>query len=75
MTPRLLLSEHPQPLPTHVKTSPERLRTHAVHYAENLWLPMHIPHYGLTVAMTYLEKAEMDGQMEGGGGIEARYVL
>lgn len=30
---------------------------------------MHIPHYGLTVA--YLEKAEMDGQMEAGGGMEA----
>ncbi len=32
---------------------------------------MHIPQYGLTVASQYLEKAEMDGQMEGGGGIEA----
>lgn len=32
---------------------------------------MHIPHYGLTVASQYLENAEMDGQMEGGGGIEA----
>lgn len=35
---------------------------------------MHIPHYGLTVALKCLEKAEMDGQLEGGGGIEARMV-
>lgn len=33
---------------------------------------MHIPHYGLTVALKYLKKAEVEGQMEGGGGIEAR---
>lgn len=58
---------------THVQTQPpERLRTHAIKYAINPWLHMHIPHYGLTVALQYLEKAEMDGQMEGGGGIEAR---
>lgn len=35
---------------------------------------MHIPHYELTVAMKYLVKAEADGQMEGGGGIEARWT-
>lgn len=57
----------PPPPPTHVKTSPERLRTHAVDYAENLWLHMHIPHYGLTVAMTYLEKI-WDGWTDGGRG-------
>lgn len=28
---------------------------------------MHIPHYGLTVAQKYLEKNEVDGQMEGVG--------
>lgn len=29
---------------------------------------MHAPHYGFAV-MTYVEKAEMDGQMEAGGCI------
>lgn len=41
--------------------------------AENLWLHMHTPHYGLTEASQYLGKAEMDGWMgrEGGGGNRA----
>lgn len=33
---------------------------------------MHIPRYGLTVALRYLGEAETDGQMEGGSGTEAR---
>lgn len=46
------------------KTSPERLRTHAVDYAGKPRLHEHISTYRRYEAVAYLEKAETDRQME-----------